>query len=177
MEQAKTDTPLHDVEVMDLPAFKAAYGPWLEQARHLLEAANWKDSFATYPFPMPQAAPWTPFTKDLSECRLALISTAGVYLKGEQEPFDAENIEGDWTFRELPATLRVDQVDIAHTHYDHTVADQDLNSVLPLERLRELEAEGVIGELLAPVFSISGYCTTADKITEISAPAIVARLK
>lgn len=176
MEQAKTVAPLHDVEVMDLPAFKAAYGPWLEAVRPLLEAASWKDAFATYPFPTPSAAPWTPFTKDLSACKVALVSTAGVYVKGEQEPFDAENIEGDWTFRELPSDIRPDQIGIAHTHFDHTVAEQDLNCVLPLERLHELAAEGVIGEFLSPVFSISGYCTTADKIAEESAPAIAARL-
>lgn len=176
MEQLKAEQPLHEVEVMDLAAFKAAYGPWLEQVRPLLDASDFKPAFETYPFPMPQAAPWTPFTKDLSTCRVALVTTAGVYVKGEQEPFDAENIEGDWTFREVPADSSRDRLAIAHAHFDHTVAEQDLNCVLPLDRLRELENEGAIGEFLSPVFSISGYCTTADKITEQSAPAIVARL-
>lgn len=175
MEQ--TEQSRQDVEVMDLAAFKADYGPWLEQVRPLLEAAKFKEAFATYPFPQPRTAPWTPFSKDLSACKVALVSTAGVYVKGEQQPFDAENIEGDWTFREVRTNLRADQVVIAHTHFDHTVAEQDLNCVLPLERLHELAAEGVIGELLSPFFSISGYCTTADKIVEQSAPAIVARLK
>ena len=77
----------------------------------------------------------------------------------------------------VPNDIRPDQVGIAHTHFDHTVAEQDLNCVLPLERLHELAAEGVIGEFLSPIFSISGYCTTADKIAEDSAPAIVARIK
>jgi D-proline reductase (dithiol) PrdB len=177
MEQVNKEAFPQDVEVMDLAAFKAAYGPWLDKVRPLLEAKNWKEAFATYPFPTPQAAPWTPFTKDLSACKVALVNSAGVYVKGEQEPFDAENVEGDWRFREVPTDIRPDQVAIAHTHFDHTVAEQDLNCVFPLDPLRGLAAEGVIGEFLSPVFSISGYCTTADKITEESAPAIVARLQ
>lgn len=177
MEQLKTGESRHDVEVMDLAAFKAAYGPWLEEVRPLLEAGNWKEGFKTYPFPKPAAAPWTPFTKDLKDCRVALVSTAGVYVKGGQEPFDAPNIEGDWTFREVPTSIRADQVGIAHAHFDHEVAEKDLNCVLPLERLHELAAEGVIGKLLSPFFSISGYCTRADKITEESAPGIVERVQ
>ena len=177
MEQLKTFEAGQEVEVMDLAAFKAAYSVWIEETRPLLEAANWKEAFKTYPFPEPLAAPWTPFSKDLSSCKVALVNTAGVYVKGEQEPFDAANIEGDWTFREVPTGIQAGQVGIAHTHFDHTVAEQDLNCVLPLERLNELAAEGVIGELLSPFFSISGYCTRADKIVEVSAPAIVERLR
>ncbi|MCZ6841216.1 MAG: glycine/sarcosine/betaine reductase selenoprotein B family protein [SAR324 cluster bacterium] len=177
MEQLKVVDPRQDVEVMDLAAFKAAYGPWLESVRERMEAGDFKEAFKTYPFPQPADAPWTPFTKELGQCKVAVLSTAGLYLEGEQTPFDAPHIEGDWTFREVPTDTPAEKMGMAHTHFDHGVAEQDLNSVLPLDRLRELQAEGVIGELLSPFFSITGYCTRADKLTEETAPAIVARLQ
>jgi D-proline reductase (dithiol) PrdB len=38
---------------------------------------------------------------------------------------------------------------ISHQAYDRADALRDINLVFPLERLRELESEGVIGELAA----------------------------
>jgi D-proline reductase (dithiol) PrdB len=177
MEQAKEGTPGRNVEVMDVTAFREAYGPWLEETRPLLEAADWKGAFATFPFPRPAEAPWSPLEKPLAECRVALLSTAGVYLRDSQQPFDAENIEGDWSFREVPCSAKPADLSIAHTHYDHANAEADLNTVLPLDRLRELQAEGFIGELLSPFFSISGYCTRPDLVAEETAPRVVERMK
>ena len=102
MEQLKSNEPRQDVEVMDLAAFKAAYGPWIEEVRGQMEAGDFKAAFATYPFPQPKEAPWTPFEKELSQCKVALLSTAGIYLKDTQEPFDAPDVEGCWRC----ATLR-----------------------------------------------------------------------
>lgn len=177
MEQTKEVNESPPNELMDVAAFREAYGPWFDEVKPMLEAADWKGAFATFPFPRPTTTPWTPFTKPLSECRVALLSTAGVYLKESQERFDAENIEGDWTFREVPTSITPQDWEIAHTHYDHTSAEADLNAVVPLERLRELERDGVIGELLSPFFSVSGYCTRPDKIAEGAGPQIAERVR
>ncbi|NIT65061.1 MAG: hypothetical protein GWO39_15305 [Gammaproteobacteria bacterium] len=163
--------------IMNVAAFRARYPDWLEATRPVLEAKNWKEAFKTYPFVVNAHAPWTPLTKPLAECRVALLSTAGAYVKDEQPPFDAENIEGDWTVREIPTDVDYAQLELAHTHYDHARADQDLNCVFPLQRLRELVAEGVIGSLAARHYSISGYCTTADKVAEHTAPQVAMRAK
>jgi hypothetical protein len=53
---------------------------------------------------------------DLSSSRLMLISSAGAYLSREQEPFDAENLLGDYTIRTLPVSASFDALDYAHTH-------------------------------------------------------------
>ena len=45
--------------------------------------------------------PWTPLSKDPKECRIALVTTAGVHLRS-QTPFDMEDKEGDPTFRVIP---------------------------------------------------------------------------
>lgn len=166
-----------DVEVMDLAAFRKAYPGWLEEVRPLLEVKDWKGAFPSFPFPQTAGTPWTPLGKPLEQCRVALLSTAGVYLRDTQEPFDAENYEGDWSFREVPCDLRPEQTAIAHTHYDHANAEEDLNCVVPLAPLQGLVAEGVIGELISPFFSISGYCTRADMVAEETGPRIAERLR
>src|SRR5574341_560481 len=163
--------------IMDLGAFAAAYPAWLARARPALERKQWKEGFAGFPAPVNATAPWAPFAKPVASCRLALLSTAGLYLEGEQAAFDAENIEGDWTFRELPGARPGARLAIAHAHYDHASARQDLNSVYPLDRLRELAAQGAIGTLAERHYSISGYCTRLDRVVEETAPRIVERLK
>lgn len=165
------------MEPMDLQAFKERYPRWLEEVRPLLEAANWKESFKTYPYVVNEDSPWTPLRKELAQCRVAVLTTAGLYMDSDQPPFKAASIEGDWTFRELPDDVGAAQLAMAHDHFDHTVAETDLNTVYPIDRLRELVAEGVIGGLASRHYSISGYCTRADLIAEFSAPEIAARIR
>ena len=158
------------VQVMDVQAFRRDYPVWLEMARPALNEKRWKDAFALgYPYPRNEKIPWTPVIKSLAESRLGLLTTAGLYLKESQPAFDAFNYEGDWTHRLVPLDASAHAFSIAHDHYDHTSALADLNSVLPADRLRELVAEGVVKEVLPTAFSISGYCTRADQIAEVTA--------
>ena len=46
---------------------------------------------------------------------------------------------------------------IAHEHFDKRYAEQDMNVVFPIERLRSLVAEGFIGRVAEENYSISGY--------------------
>jgi D-proline reductase (dithiol) PrdB len=87
--------------------------------------------------------PWAPLEKPLSECTVALISTGGVHLKSDR-PF---NLNSDPTFRVIPKEAQPADLAISHQAYDRTDALRDLNLVFPLERLRELESEHVIGHL------------------------------
>ena len=166
-----------EMELMDMAVFQARYPEWLEENRSLLEAANWKEAFKKFPFVLNASAPWTPMGKPLAQSRLAVLTTAGLYVKGDQAPFDAANIEGDWTFRELPGEAFTDQLAIAHDHYPHDAAEKDLNAVYPLDRLNELVEEGVIGELAQHHYSISGYCTRIDLLVENSISQLVDSLK
>lgn len=165
------------MEHMDTQAFQAAYPQWLEETRPLLEAANWKDAFKSYPFVVNSDAPWSPLAKPLADCRVAMLTTAGLYLPGDQPPFRAADIEGDWTFRELPDDADPAQLSIAHDHFPHDRAEQDLNCVYPYARLRELVADGVLGGLAPVHYSISGYCTRPDRVLEHTLPQVVMSLR
>lgn len=87
--------------------------------------------------------PWTPLRNPLSESTVVLISTGGVHLRSDH-PF---NLNGDPTFRVIPKGAQSADLAISHQAYDRTDALKDINLVFPIERLRELEAEHVIGRL------------------------------
>jgi D-proline reductase (dithiol) PrdB len=95
---------------------------------------------------MPGPPPLTPFHKSLEEARVALITTTGVNLEGQQ-PFDVDAPLGDFTYRAIPSDVETSQLRIAHTHYPHERAEQDINVIFPVERLRELAEEGAIGSV------------------------------
>lgn len=149
------------------------YADWYARVRHLLVAGDFKSSFADgYPYAAADDTPWARLGRPLREVTVGLVSTAGLYIQGEQEPFDAENPEGDTSFRAFPAGTPRDRLAIAHTHYDHAAAEQDLNAILPVERLRSLAEAGLIGGVGPTVYSISGYATRWHEIEAETAPAI-----
>lgn len=154
--------------------WRAEYNGWIAAARPLLEAGQWGDGYAMYPWAEPEGTPFTPLAAPLGAARLGVVSTAGFYIPGLHERFDAENVEGDVTFRVLPSTVVAAELAIAHEHYEHDAALADWNSVLPLDHLRALVAEGRLGGL-GPIFSTSGYCSDVGALLDRTVPAIVAQ--
>ena len=108
------------------------------------------------PWESGEPTPWTAVTKPLSECMVALVTTSGVHHKGQQ-PFDMQDSEGDPSFREIEgATIGSDYL-ITHDYYDHSDAEKDLNIILPIDRLRELQKESIIGDLAPRHYSFMGH--------------------
>jgi D-proline reductase (dithiol) PrdB len=103
-----------------------------------------------------EGVPWTPLGKSLPECKVALVTTAGVHHR-DQPPFDMHDREGDPSFRVIDAFRPVSDLMITHDYYDHSDADQDINIVFPVERLKELEREGVIGQAARFHYAFMGH--------------------
>jgi D-proline reductase (dithiol) PrdB len=159
----------------ELEEWLPTYQSWLEEVRPRLEAGE-PGQYRHYPYVKPTDTPFVPFAGQLSKARIGVVSTAGFYLSGSQEPFTAADVEGDASFRQLPSDVTADQLAIAHTHYPHEAALEDWNVVLPLDRLRAMVAAGQLGSV-GPVFSISGYCTDAALLCRTSARAIAAEAR
>ena len=117
--------------------------------------------------------PWTTLTRPLSECRVALLSSGGFYHK-DHHPF---HIKDDTSYREVPKGANVDELRVVHFGYRTDDARRDPNCVFPIERIRELEAEGVIGEFADPAYSFMGGVYSARKVRDELAPRLVERLK
>ncbi len=122
--------------------------------------------------------PWAILSKELRECKIGLVTTAGVHLKS-QLPFDMENKDGDPTWREIPSSVDLEDLMITHNYYDHHDADQDINVVFPVERLRELEADGVIGGIFPRHFSFMGHIAGRhlDTLIRLTGPEVARMLK
>ena len=101
-------------------------------------------------------SPWHELNSEISECRLALITTGGVHLKS-QPPFDMKDSAGDPSYREIPADACSSDLTITHNYYDHSDADEDINIVFPLERVSTLKQFGDIGDVNYRHFSFMGH--------------------
>ncbi|MBU2026467.1 MAG: glycine/sarcosine/betaine reductase selenoprotein B family protein [Pseudomonadota bacterium] len=120
------------------------------------------------------SAPWTPITKPLSESRVALISSGGIYRK-DQPPFKPD--KNDLTFREIPADTDAGDLRISHDYYEHSDAEKDVNCVFPIERMRELAADGFIGSLPEIHFTFMGRIFRKTQLLNEMIPGLIARLK
>ncbi len=122
--------------------------------------------------------PWSRLRKDISQSRLALVTTGGVHLT-TQVPFDMNDPAGDPTFREIPAPSALSDLTITHNYYDHSDADKDINIILPIERVMDLKKAGDIGDVNHRHFSFMGHITGPhiDTLIKGTAPQVVNLLK
>jgi D-proline reductase (dithiol) PrdB len=117
-------------------------------------------------------APFVRPKKPLDRCRLALVTTGGVHLP-EDTRFDIDDPLGDCSYREIPT----DATDLTWTHaYYRPDEGTDLDSVFPLWTLRELEDEGVIGELNHRHYSFMGAIRDPRPLAEEVAPEVASKL-
>jgi D-proline reductase (dithiol) PrdB len=123
-------------------------------------------------------APWTPLRKELRQAKVALVTTAGIHLRSDP-PYDMHDKEGDPSFRQIPSSALVQDLMITHNYYDHSDADKDIGVVFPLERLRELEFEGIIGGVAPRHFSFMGHILGRhiDTLIKKTGPAVAGMLR
>jgi D-proline reductase (dithiol) PrdB len=115
--------------------------------------------------------PWAPLRRPLAQVRVALASSAGFVLPG-QPPFDERVRGGDPSFRWLPGDTELR--DLVETHrsesFDHAGIRRDPNLAFPLDRLRELAAEGRIGEVAPRHLSFMGSITAPGRFVRDTLP-------
>ncbi len=120
-----------------------------------------------------RAIPYTPFERELANTTIALVSTAGVHLKS-QEPYD---VDGDGSYRVIPSDSSVADLTITHGHYDHSEADRDINCVFPIERLREMAADGTIKGLNSEFFGMMGFTLRLKEVIDETGPEIARKIE
>ncbi|MBM3650548.1 MAG: selenoprotein B glycine/betaine/sarcosine/D-proline reductase [Alphaproteobacteria bacterium] len=85
--------------------------------------------------------------------RVAIVSTAGLHRRGDR-PFRP----GDGSYRIIPADTPAADLVMSHisVNFDRTGFQQDLNVVFPIDRLRELVADRVVGSMASVHYSFMG---------------------
>ena len=111
--------------------------------------------------------PFTPFRGRLEDAIVCLVSTAGVREK-KDHPFQ---VEGDSTYRVISGEANGADLTFDDSHYDHACADQDINCIFPIDRLRELAAEKRIGGLTERHFSL-GFSPALRELRERTIPIL-----
>ena len=79
----------------------------------------------------------------------------------------------------IPAHAKQQDLAITHNYYNHEDADRDFNILLPLDRVNELAAEGVIGGVTPTHYSFMGHIDgphVATLETEVL-PALLQRIQ
>ncbi len=138
------------------------FGEFTLLVRAYLKAYRWRKI---------DPVPWAPLRKPLSECRLALVSTAGFVLP-EQEPFDDSVRGGDVSFREIPSDTAVTELIDTHDSdsFDHAGMGRDPNLAFPIDRVRELVTEGRLGSVADTHLSFMGSITAPARLVRDTAP-------
>jgi len=125
--------------------------------------------------------PWTPLDRPLSESSVALVSSAGLALKTDQSFDQAGERENPWwgdpSYRILPKDATGADVSLYHMHINNRLVEQDLNTLLPLQRLLELEASGEIGSSADHHYSYMGYILQPKTLLAESIPPMIRQMK
>ena len=131
----------------------------------------------TYRWRKIDPVPWAPLEKPLSDCRLALVSSAG-FVTPNQAAFDGSVRGGDPSFRSIPSDFP--SADLIDTHqsdsFDHEGMVRDPNLAFPIDRVRELAESGQIDSVGEEHISFMGAITAPGRLIRDTAPEIARRL-
>jgi len=127
--------------------------------------------------------PFSILTTPLAQSRVALVTSSGHFVAGDDpKPFGVEQmtqieaearigefIRAEPTLSHVPVETPADQLRVRHGGYPIDAALIDHNVTLPLRAMRELQHDGIIGELAADAYSFVG-ATSQLKLRERVAP-------
>jgi D-proline reductase (dithiol) PrdB len=125
--------------------------------------------------------PWATLRRPLREARVALFTTGAVH-RHDDAPFHEPHLTYEQAIRDarsgyvripalrtIPSDTPGADLRASHIAYDVSAANADANVMLPVDRLRELAEEGVIGDVAPIHFSFHGL-TNFQRLREQAAP-------
>ena len=122
--------------------------------------------------------PWTPMRKPLSDSRLALVTSAGLHVRGDQPFIHEPSGGGDPSYRVIPRAAS--PADILQSHvsigFDHSGIYRDINVTFPVDRLQELVDQRVIGSLSDNNYSFMGALRDLSQVVEKTGPQVAQRM-
>lgn len=113
-------------------------------------------------FPMPDfdRVDPNPAVKDLAHAKIALVTSGGIVPKGNPDHIESSSAShyGEYDIAGV-MDLTEETYETAHGGYDPVYANEDSDRVLPVDVLRDMEKEGVIGELHHLFYTTTGNGT------------------
>lgn len=126
----------------------------------LLAKLNGKPFTTEYPMPSFDRVEPNPAVKDMAHATVALVTSGGIVPKGNPDHIESSNASkyGEYDITGVN-DLTADTYETAHGGYDPSYANQDADRVLPVDVLRDLEKEHVIGKLYNKFYTTVGNGT------------------
>lgn len=114
-----------------------------------------------YPMPSFDRVTPRPPIKDLKTAKIALVTSGGIVPKGNPDRIEASSAShfGRYDITGV-MDLTEETYETAHGGYDPVYANLDADRVLPIDVLREMEKEGVIGSLHNVYYATVGNGTS-----------------
>ena len=126
----------------------------------LLKKLSGKPYVTEYPMPDFDRVDPNPALKDLAHAKIALVTSGGIVPKGNPDHIESSSAShyGEYDITGV-YDLTEETYETAHGGYDPVYANQDADRVLPVDVLRDMEKEGVIGELHNKFYTTVGNGT------------------
>lgn len=126
----------------------------------LVKKINGEEFETEYPMPSFDRVDPNPAVKDLSQCKIALCTSGGIVPKGNPDRIESSSATkyGEYDITGID-DLTEEGWETAHGGYDPSYANQDSDRVLPVDVLRDMEKEGLIGELHNKFYTTVGNGT------------------
>lgn len=114
----------------------------------LLKKIKGEEFVTEYPMPVFDRVDPRPAIKDMAHAKIALVTSGGIVPFGNPDHIAASSAQnyGEYDIDGVN-DLTADKYQTAHGGYDQTYANQDADRVLPVDVLRDMEKEGIIGKL------------------------------
>lgn len=128
------------------------------------------ESGRSIPIPTFDPPTLTPLRKPIAESTIGLFVSCGAQLADDPPLRETEDI----SFRLVPRDAPYEALAISHRTLVRKWAVDDLNVAYPIDRLRELEAEGVFRRLAHTNVSMVGSIERYTELVEQTVPAIKA---
>ena len=110
----------------------------------------------------------TPLRKPVAESTVGLFVSCGAQMPEDPPLGETEDISFRLVHRDTPLSKLV----LSHKTAVRKWADEDLNVAYPLDRMKELEAEGAIGRLAHTAVSIVGSIHRFTELIGMTVPAV-----
>jgi len=141
-----------------------------------LNARYRSQGFPAYRWTVNDDAPLCRLGRPLGEATVSLLTSGGVS-QSCAAPWDAD-ARNDFRLDEIPADVLGDSFQVHDSYYDRADASRDINCVFPVDRLRELAAEGAVGAVADRLWSgFMGRIYKRSYTTDVAAPAFVEALR
>ncbi len=138
-----------------------------------------KSLLSVYPWKNCKPESLTQLKKPLKDCKVSIVTSAGLYIKNKQKRFDNTIKGGDYSFRKIPQSVEIAELYDAHRSrsFDHQGIRSNPATVMPIPQLQELEVEGTIGAVNKNHYSVMGSLFSTGRFVKHTVSQIVNEIK